>query len=60
MTANQNLQSFEKVSQPEIKVIPLADELNRLQSQLGGLRRQTGRLSDSGLRITINPNIRRK
>ena len=59
MTTNQNLQNAQKVNQPEIKVVPLADELNRLQSQLGGLRRQTGRLSDSGLRITVNPNIRR-
>ena len=59
MTTNQNFQTGEKVNQPAAKVVALADELNRLQSQLGGLRRQTGQLSDSGLRIDASKVIRR-
>jgi len=34
-----------------VKVVPLGDELNQLQTRLGGLRRQTGRLTDTHPRV---------
>jgi hypothetical protein len=59
MTTNQNFHSTERADQAVLKVVLLADEINRLQSQLGGLRRQTGQLSDSALRVNVNKAIRR-
>jgi len=56
MIANTH-NNLHKPVESTVKVVPLGDEINRLQTRLGGLRRQTGHLTDNPQRVNASMRL---